>query len=197
MAVHEYKCPCCSGALAFDSSVQKLKCPFCDTEFEVEAVKAYDEDLKNEGTDNLDWDTNAGTQWTVDEATGLRSYICQSCGGGLYNEQDNYYQGYQQSGYEQRQTPVNIYTNVQTDIPYQYRPLSAWAYFGYSMLFSLPIAGFVLLIVFSFSESNINRRNFARSYFCALLVAGVIFLIALLISLITGGLLFSASSARY
>lgn len=123
--------------------------------------------------------------------------VCQSCGGGLYNEQDNYYQGYQQSGYEQRQTPVNIYTNVQTDIPYQYRPLSAWAYFGYSMLFSLPIAGFVLLIVFSFNESNINRRNFARSYFCALLVAGVIFLIALLISLITGGLLFSASSARY
>ena len=88
MAVHEYKCPCCSGALAFDSSVQKLKCPFCDTEFEVEAVKAYDEDLKNEGTDNLDWDTNAGTQWTVDEATGLRSYICQSCGGEIVGDEN-------------------------------------------------------------------------------------------------------------
>ena len=88
MAVHEYKCPCCSGALAFDSSVQKLKCPFCDTEFEVEALKAYDEDLKNEGADNLDWDTNAGTQFTVDEATGLRSYICQSCGGEIVGDEN-------------------------------------------------------------------------------------------------------------
>ena len=88
MAVHEYKCPCCSGALAFDSSVQKLKCPFCDTEFEVEALKAYDEDLQNEGADNLDWDTNAGTQFTVDEATGLRSYVCQSCGGEIVGDEN-------------------------------------------------------------------------------------------------------------
>ena len=29
MAVQEYKCPCCSGALAFDSTIQKMKCPFC------------------------------------------------------------------------------------------------------------------------------------------------------------------------
>ena len=88
MAVHEYKCPCCSGALAFDSTVQKMKCPFCDTEFEVETLKAYDEDLQNEGTDNLDWDTNAGTQWTVDEATGLRSYVCQSCGGEIVGDEN-------------------------------------------------------------------------------------------------------------
>ena len=88
MAVHEYKCPCCSGALAFDSTVQKLKCPFCDTEFDVESVKAYDEDLNNEGSDNLEWDTNAGTQWTVDEATGLRSYICQSCGGEIVGDEN-------------------------------------------------------------------------------------------------------------
>lgn len=88
MAVHEYKCPCCSGALAFDSTVQKMKCPFCDTEFEVETLKAYDEDLQNEGTDNLDWDTNAGTQWTVDEATGLRSYVCRSCGGEIVGDEN-------------------------------------------------------------------------------------------------------------
>ena len=86
MAVQEYKCPCCSGALAFDSTIQKMKCPFCDTEFEVETLKAYDEDLKSEGSDNLDWDTNAGTQFTVDEATGLRSYVCQSCGGEIVGD---------------------------------------------------------------------------------------------------------------
>ena len=41
----------------------------------------------------------------------------------------------------------------------QYRPLSPWAYFGYNLLFSIPILGFIMLIVFSFSNENINRRN--------------------------------------
>lgn len=31
----EFKCPACGGALEFDSKVQKMKCPYCDTEFEV------------------------------------------------------------------------------------------------------------------------------------------------------------------
>ena len=44
-ALQEYKCPCCGGALAFDSSIQKMKCPFCDTEFEMEALEGYDEVL--------------------------------------------------------------------------------------------------------------------------------------------------------
>lgn len=51
----------------------------------------------------------------------------------------------------------------------KYRPLSPWAYFGYSLLFGLPIIGFVFLLVFSFNSRNINRRNFARSFFCAAL----------------------------
>ena len=50
-------------------------------------------------------------------------------------------------------------------LPEQYRPLSMWEYFGYSLLFNIPVVGFVFLIVFSFSGSNINRRNYARSYF--------------------------------
>lgn len=45
-ALQEYKCPCCGGALAFDSSIQKMKCPFCDTEFDIEALEGYDEALR-------------------------------------------------------------------------------------------------------------------------------------------------------
>lgn len=56
----------------------------------------------------------------------------------------------------------------------EYRPLGAWEYFGYSLLFGLPIIGLILLIVFSFSGSNINRRNFARSYFCMLVLLAVV-----------------------
>ena len=44
----EYKCPCCDGAIKFDSTTQKMKCPYCDTEFEVDTLKGYDEDLKDQ-----------------------------------------------------------------------------------------------------------------------------------------------------
>ena len=57
MAVlQEYKCPCCGGAIAFDSGIQKMKCPFCDTEFEMEALAAYDSELNNEQADALQWE---------------------------------------------------------------------------------------------------------------------------------------------
>ncbi len=56
----------------------------------------------------------------------------------------------------------------------KYAPISAWGYFGYELLFCLPVAGLVLLIVFSFSNKNINRRNFARAHFCGLAVAAAI-----------------------
>lgn len=54
--------------------------------------------------------------------------------------------------------------------PEQFRPLGAWEYFGYSLLYSIPLIGFIMLIIFSFNDSNINRRNFSRSFFCGLIV---------------------------
>ena len=61
-----------------------------------------------------------------------------------------------------------------------YAPLSPWAYFGLTLLFSVPVVGFVFLIVFSISKGNINRRNFARSYWCALILVLIIALILFL-----------------
>lgn len=71
-------------------------------------------------------------------------------------------------------------------LPEQYRPLSGWAYFGLSLLFSIPIVGFVFLIVFSFSRGNINRRNYARSYWCALLVAVALVVVVAVVALALG-----------
>ena len=60
----------------------------------------------------------------------------------------------------------------------KYRPLGAWKYFFLQILFSIPIIGWIFLIIFACSGRNINRRSFARSYFCALLII-VIAVIAL------------------
>ena len=53
----------------------------------------------------------------------------------------------------------------------KYQPISAWGYFFYRILFSIPVIGWFFLIIFACSRRNINRRSFARSYFCGLLIA--------------------------
>lgn len=64
-------------------------------------------------------------------------------------------------------------------IPEEYRPISAWGYIGYQILFSIPIIGFIFLLVFALGGTrNINLKNFARSYFCIILL--VIIIIAIL-----------------
>ena len=67
-------------------------------------------------------------------------------------------------------------------IPPQYKPLSPWAYLGYQILFTIPLVGLIALIIFALNNDNINRRNFARSYFCVLVIAIVIFVIILILS---------------
>ena len=62
-------------------------------------------------------------------------------------------------------------------LPSQYRPLSPWAYFGYNILFAIPLVGFISLIVLSFNDTNINRRNYARSFFCVYILAIILFFV--------------------
>lgn len=87
MAVlQEYKCPCCGGAITFDSTAQKMKCPYCDTEFEMETLKNYDSELRNEQSDDMQWESAAGSEWQQGETEGLRSYVCKSCGGEIVGD---------------------------------------------------------------------------------------------------------------
>lgn len=89
MAVlQEYKCPCCGGAIAFDSASQKLKCPYCDTEFEIDTLQGFDEDLKVDAPDNMSWETNAGNGWSEEESSEMRSFVCQSCGGEIVGDKN-------------------------------------------------------------------------------------------------------------
>ena len=77
----EYKCPACGGALSFDSSLQKMKCPYCDTEFEVAALQELDEALQEEISQDTTWEKAPDAQWSEEEEAQLRSFVCQSCGG--------------------------------------------------------------------------------------------------------------------
>ena len=79
--LQEYKCPCCGGAIAFDSKLQKMKCPYCDTEFEMETLASYDAELKNEPVSEMHWQTTAGAEWEEEELCDLCTYVCSSCGG--------------------------------------------------------------------------------------------------------------------
>jgi DNA-directed RNA polymerase subunit RPC12/RpoP len=85
--LQEYKCPCCGGAIAFDSGIQKMKCPYCDTEFDMETLASYDDGL-NGKQDNMNWETSAGGEWQEGETDGLRSYVCKSCGGEIVGDEN-------------------------------------------------------------------------------------------------------------
>ncbi len=80
----------------------------------------------------------------------------------------------------------------------RFRPMSPWGYFGYSLLFSIPLIGLILLIVFSLNNENINRRNYARSFFIGVLIAAVILLILTLTGTFASlSILSSPSYSRY
>lgn len=86
--LQEYKCPCCGGAIEFDSATQKMKCPYCDAEFEPEALRGYDAELQNDTGSNMAWETPAGGEWQAGEADGLRTYSCKSCGGEIVGDEN-------------------------------------------------------------------------------------------------------------
>lgn len=97
----------------------------------------------------------------------------------MNNNQNVNMVGYNNQGYNYGYNNVN-----NSVIPPEYKPISAWGYFGYNILFSIPLVGFIMLLVYSFGgTSNINLKNYARSFFCGYLI-GLIFLIIIFIPLI-------------
>ena len=65
-----------------------MKCPYCDTEFDVESIKSYLDDTTNPQQDDMNWEKSAGGDWQTDELTGLRTYVCESCGGEIGGDEN-------------------------------------------------------------------------------------------------------------
>ena len=99
----EYKCPACGGAMEFNSKVQKMKCPYCDTELtieEMEALTAEENKKKEENaaeassegvedgktgetefvSDENIWANEGNEGWSESELEGMKVYSCKSCG---------------------------------------------------------------------------------------------------------------------
>ena len=91
---------------------------------------------------------------------------------------------------QQPYNPVN-------SIPPEYTPISMWGYFGYQILFSIPIVGFIFLIVFACGgKRNVNVKNFARSYFCVLIIWVVIIAVMVAIAAATGSVSYLSQIAQ-
>lgn len=74
--------------------------------------------------------------------------------------------------------------NNKVNIPEEYQPISMWGYFGYTILFDIPLIGFIAILIYAFGGTkNINLKNFARSFFCIWIIAIVIFIIAMILGL--------------
>ena len=77
----ELECPCCGGTLQFDSHSQDIVCPYCDSHFSVDDLKAYTDDLASDKEEDTAWDESTVQAYTNQEMKGMKIYSCQSCGG--------------------------------------------------------------------------------------------------------------------
>ena len=88
--------------------------------------------------------------------------------------------------------------NNTVNIPEEYTPISMWGYFGYQLLFSIPCVGFIVLLVFAFGGTrNINLKNFARSYFCFIILGIIIGAIVTLVFGIGAATFSGLSQSQY
>ena len=77
----ELTCPACNATLNCEGISGEATCPGCGAEFQMEDLRAYAAQMAEKREDNMNWDTEAGSQWQDGEADGLRIYGCKQCGG--------------------------------------------------------------------------------------------------------------------
>lgn len=87
-ALQEFKCPCCGGSIEWNATAQKMKCPFCGTEFELETLQGYDQDIRQDGADDMTWTPEPGGEWAAEEAGQIQVYTCNSCGGEIIGDKE-------------------------------------------------------------------------------------------------------------
>lgn len=76
---------------------------------------------------------------------------------------------------------------VPTQIPVEYKPITAWGYVGYHILYQIPVVGFILMLINAFgSNTNVHLKNFSRSYLLIYAIALILGLVVILIPFLIG-----------
>jgi len=89
MQIKEYKCPNCGGAVKFDSSIQRMKCPFCDAEFETVTIEEYQKQIIVPASDSYGWNLGSDIkEWEESELNDLATGSCPSCGAELIGDKN-------------------------------------------------------------------------------------------------------------
>lgn len=140
-----------------------MKCPNCGVEVRDDATFCPECGAKIEH--NTAAQSNSQSQPNMSQPNMNQSNMNQSNMGQPYMGQQNMGQQYYGA-------PMQISA--------EYTPISMWGYFGYEILFSIPIVGFIFLLIYAFGGTpNKNLKNFARSYFCLVIIVLIlVFIIA-------------------
>ena len=116
---------------------------------------------------------NCGIQVENDAA------FCTNCGAGLANTHVES-QSYQTEPVVVEQYPPHYQTQYYQEevkitedmLPSQLKPVSVGAFFGYSILFSLPFIGFIMLLVVALCPAfKKSLRNYAKSILLMIVLA--------------------------
>ncbi len=84
--VMEYKCPCCTAGLRFGPDSQKLKCEYCENEFELDAVKAFNEEDASSVKEEYEVEAQPDDGWSEAEQENMHLFTCPSCGGEIITD---------------------------------------------------------------------------------------------------------------
>ncbi|MBD9061543.1 MAG: hypothetical protein EGR45_05925 [Ruminococcaceae bacterium] len=77
MSVKDYKCPGCGAKLKWDAEEQKMKCDYCDNVYDIDTLEEFSREETDKPADNYQWTPYSDNG----EVSGLRVYVCKSCGG--------------------------------------------------------------------------------------------------------------------
>ena len=92
------------------------------------------------------------------------------------------YQAPVQPGFAQPMYPIN-----EAMLPAEYQPVSIGSYIGHSLLFGIPIIGFIMLLVTAFgSGKSLSLRNYAKAMLVMYVIA---FAITFIFGIIGGALM--------
>ncbi len=83
--VYSYKCPNCTGALRYDSEIERLKCDWCDSEFDLELLQALSESEAEAKKEQVPTDEHFG-EFSGGEWEGVALNVCPNCGAEIVSE---------------------------------------------------------------------------------------------------------------